>query len=198
MLAAYAGIIAYVAFAFAVVTHKIKIGDFKTSIIVLGVAFVVMIWWFIHSINAAARKQAARNARNNPQPAPRPSSSGSSGSGSHEITFRVAGTTFKNDDGTPRQDILRGLKFGDAPYADGPDDLNLEIDETTYNGELALAVSVNGYCIGFVPKSNINRVKSALDSYAWTADSVRIIGGGNDDSGARLSYGCEVTISWTD
>lgn len=194
---------AYIFAADRAVFHGFRIKDFPTTVIVFGVAFFVLaIWSGIHLAKSATRKAQRQAAARQPQQAPRPSSSssgsssGSSG-GSHEITFRVAGTSFRNEDGTARQDILRGLKFGDAPYSSGSDP-DVDIEETTYDGELALAVTVNGFLIGFVPKSSISKVKAALDSFAWTADACRVIGGGNSATGEPLSYGCEITVSWAD
>ena len=188
---------------FRAVFHGFRINNFLTTVIVFGVGFfAISIWSGIHLAKPRRRRAQTRTGTAQPrQQAPRPSSSssGSSGSsgGSHEITFRVAGTSFSNDDGTGRQEILRGLKFGDAPYSSGADP-DVDIEETSYNGELALAVTVNGFQVGFVPKQNISQVKKALDSFAWTADTCRIIGGGTSSSGERMSYGCEITISWAD
>ena len=194
---------AYIYAADRAVFHGFRIKDFPTTVIIFGVAFFVIAFWSgIHLTKSAARKAQRQAAARQPQQAPRPSSSssgsssGSSG-GSHEITFRVAGTSFRNEDGTARQDILRGLKFGDAPYSSGGDP-DVDIEETTYDGELALSVSVNGFLIGFVPKSSISKVKAALDSFAWTADACRVIGGGTSSTGEPLSYGCEITLSWAD
>ena len=196
---------AYIYAADRAVFHGFRIKDFPTTVIVFGVAFFVIAFWSgIHLTKSAARKAQRRAAAQPPQQSPRPSSSasGTRGSsagtgGSHEITFRVAGTSFSNDDGTARQDILRALKFGDAPYSSGSDP-DVDIEETTFDGELALAVTVNGFLIGFVPKSSISKVKAALDSFAWTADACRVIGGGNSATGEPLSYGCEITVSWAD
>lgn len=112
------------------------------------------------------------------------------------ISFRVAGVTFDNDDGTSRQDILRHLHFGDAPYADDPEDLDVEFIETDYQGDPAIEVHINGYQVGHVPKGKVNAMLKAIASHADTVDSVRIIGGGRKEDGERMSYGCEIEVSY--
>ena len=112
------------------------------------------------------------------------------------ISFRVAGVSFDNDDGTSRQDILRHLHFGDAPYADDPEDLDVDFVETDYHGDPAIEVHINGYQVGYVPKGKVNAMLKAIASHADTVDSVRIIGGGRTEDGERISYGCEIEVSY--
>ena len=112
------------------------------------------------------------------------------------ISFRVAGVSFDNDDGTSRQDILRHLHFGDAPYADDPEDLDVEFIETDYQGDPAIEVHINGYQVGHVPQEKVSAMLKAIASHADTVDSVRIIGGGRTEDGERISYGCEIEVSY--
>lgn len=112
------------------------------------------------------------------------------------IRFRVAGVSFDNDDGTSRQDILRHLYFGDAPYADDPEDLDVEFIETEYQGDPAIEVHINGYQVGHVPQEKVSAMLKAIASHADTVDSVRIIGGGRKEDGERISYGCEIEVSY--
>ncbi len=117
-------------------------------------------------------------------------------SASKEVTFRVAGVTFDNDDGSSRQEILRHLRFRDEPYVDEDAELMVNFVESEYEGQLAIEVWINDYQVGHVPKSKISQVKAAMDSHAWTVDSCSIYGGSRDESGEKHSYGCEISLSW--
>lgn len=173
--------VAYFWFSFQVITRKLQIADFTTSIVIIGAGFFLMLYLSVNHLLDLRRRRPAVD----PQPV---DDSGS-------FTFRAAGTTFDNDDGTSRQDILRHLKFGDPPWADDPEDLSGALEETTHDGRPAVAVLVNGYQIGFVPKNSIPQVQEALASVATCyVSDVRIIGGGTGDDGRRLSYGCEITL----
>lgn len=173
--------LAYVCLIDRCVFHGLSFGGFLQTVAVLAILFIVLMVWSVRRmLRPAAGKQQA---------APRPAAPAGTDSGS--ITFRVAGTTFDNDDGTSRQEILRHLKFGDEPWADGPEDLTGTLEETDYNGETAFAVLVNGYQVGNVPRANIKQVAAALEHVSTCyVSSVRILGGGD------LSYGCEITLEY--
>ena len=187
---------AYLWFGYQIINHNIRIADFPTSIIVLVVAFVVLVFVSGKIIFTPKKKQreAARRAAAAQYAANRATVAAAD---SGTFTFRTAGTTFANDDGTSRQDILRHLKFGDPPYADDPDDLAVDLQEMSHDGHPAIAVLVNGYQVGFVPKNYIRQVQNALAhvSTCYVSD-VRIIGGGTSDDGRRLSYGCEIALTF--
>ena len=177
-------LIAWLAYVYLIdrcVFHGLSFGGFLQTVAVLAILFIVLMVWSVRRmLRPAAGKQQA---------ATRPAAPAGTDSGS--ITFRVAGTTFDNDDGTSRQEILRHLKFGDEPWADGPEDLNAELEETEYNGETAFAVLINGYQVGNVPRANIKQVAAALEHVSTCyVSSVRILGGGD------LSYGCEITLEY--
>lgn len=188
--------LALVAWAFLVVQflfHGFRIIGFMETLIIIAVLFVLIVILFVRRITRPNKKvvQAMQQAAARRQ-APAADDSGT-------VTFRVAGVTFDNDDGTSRQEILRHLKFGDSPYADDmdPDDLSLTIEETTWNGDLAYEVFANGYQIGNVPKVMISQVKIAKDHVSTcSVQSARIIGGGKDENGKPISYGCEVTLDY--
>ena len=172
-------LIAWFAYAYLIVRcvfHGLSFGGFLQTVAVLAILFIVLMVWSVRRmLRPAAGKQQAAPA----------------GTDSGSITFRVAGTTFDNDDGTSRQEILRHLKFGDEPWADGPEDLTGTLEETDYNGETAFAVLVNGYQVGNVPRANIKQVAAALEHVSTCyVSSVRILGGGD------LSYGCEITLEY--
>lgn len=72
------------------------------------------------------------------------------------LVIPVAGVTFDNEDGTPRQKILKDLKVtgGDA-------ELNLE--EYEYKGAPAIRILVNDMCVGNIPKSRVSEVSAVMD-----------------------------------
>lgn len=179
--------IAYVYLVDRCIFHGLSFGGFLQTVAVLAILFVVLIVWSVkRMIRPAVRPQQA---------AQRPAAPAASDSGS--VTFRVAGTSYDNEDGESRQEILRHLKFGDAPWADGPEDLTAELEETEYNGETAFAVMVNGYQVGNVPRANIRQVITAREHVATCyVSSVRILGGGTDSDGKQLNYGCEITLEY--
>lgn len=113
------------------------------------------------------------------------------------VSFRVAGVTFANDDGSQRQTILRHIKFNDPPYVTEPDHLEVNIKAAEYKGEPAYQCLVNGYQIGFVPKDRIADVAEAMKHDDVTVTGFRITGGGTSDDGERMSYGCEIGIRYT-
>lgn len=113
------------------------------------------------------------------------------------ISFRVAGVTFANDDGTQRQKILRAIKFNDPPYVTEPNNLEINIKSTEYDGQQAFACLVNGYQIGFVPKDRIGDVAEAMEHDDVTVTGFRVTGGGKSSDGEQLSYGCEMGIRYT-
>ena len=187
---------AYAWFAYQIITHNIQIANFPTSTAILVISFFVLIFVSVKILITPSRKQreAVRRAAAAQYAANR-ATVATADSGT--FTFRTAGTTFANDDGTSRQDILRHLKFGDPPYADDPDDLAVDLQEMSHDGQPAIAVLVNGYQVGFVPKNYIRQVQNALAhvSTCYVSD-VRIIGGGTSDDGRRLCYGCEIALTF--
>lgn len=190
--------VVYVHFFLRIFFSDFRIGNFFITLLLFGVLLVLLIYW---SIRVLTTPKAPRRA----------GSSGSSSSGQtdpqavpaaqapayHYLTFRVAGTSFKNSDGSSRQDILRHLKFGDSPWADDPNRLTVTIDETSFDGQLALAVSLNGYQVGFVPKKDIATVEEVWQSSEkFRIVDVKIIGGGKTPEGDPISYGCEIKIRY--
>lgn len=114
------------------------------------------------------------------------------------ISFKVAGTTYNNDDGKSRQTILRHMKFQDAPYVDEDGSVTINIKETEYDGELAYQVYMNDYLIGYVPKSKIEDVHDAMQHDDVQVAGVRITGGGNMEDGEKINYGCMISLSFTE
>lgn len=102
--------------------------------------------------------------------------------------FRVAGVTFNNGRKS-RQAILRKIKWGDEPF----EFVEWTIEKYDYNGEAAVGVYANGQQVGNVPKeqlafvlNNWGRIRSVYHT--------DIYGGGTDDSGQPMNFGCEVTL----
>ena len=109
------------------------------------------------------------------------------------VNFSVAGVTFKNDDGSDRQTILRHIHFQDAPYVtDGSADV--EIRHFEYQGNPAFRVLVNGYQIGNVPRNKISDVQNAVDHGAEVS-GFRVTGGGSVN-GEKINYGCDIALRW--
>ena len=186
-----------------------RIGSFFATLLILAVSFLAIFLWFImrltrprnHPANRA--RQASRVAdkltipeAKQPQPDPRPAAAPARMPVQRSITFRVAGTSHQNQDGSSRQEILRHLKFGDPPYANPGEDLDVTIEQSTWQGEPALPICVNGYQIGFVPRDHIPEIQDALKTYAWTIDAARVTGGGNAPDGTPLTYGFSITLSY--
>lgn len=188
--------IAWVAYCFLFVQflfHGFRIGDFITTLLIVSVLFILLFLWTVHKLTEPSKR--ARRATATGQAAggsaPKPVPAADSGS----ITFRVAGTTFDNEDGTSRQEILRHMKFGDEPWADDPEDLVVTIEEETFDGELALPVFINDYQVGYVPKNLIQKVERARQNVATCyVSDVKITGGGTASDGRELSYGCSITL----
>lgn len=70
--------------------------------------------------------------------------------------FKVAGVTFSNEDGKSRQAILKRLAKDDD-YSD------FELSKYKFNGETAIAVMVDGNCIGNIRRSDIREVLNLLN-----------------------------------
>lgn len=107
-------------------------------------------------------------------------------------SFKVKGVTFKNEDGSDRQVILRHLYFLDPPYIpEGQKTAALAFEPFTYEGEPAIRVTVNDYCIGNVPHENVQEVSNILHKPDMSA-AYNIYGGRNGHS-----YGCEISLRYT-
>ena len=69
--------------------------------------------------------------------------------------IKVVGTTFSNENGEKRQDILKELQQGTLPC-------KADLVKDTFKGKPSIAVVVNEKQIGFVPQSTANAI---IDSY---------------------------------
>ena len=181
MITVFIGWVVYCFLFIRVVFHGLRIGSFFLTVLILCALFLLLVFW---SVRRLFRPSAHTRQAFAPAPSPAADDSGS-------IVFRVAGTTFDNDDGTSRQDLLRGFRYED------PEDLIVTFEETEYAGELAFAVLINDQQVGNVPKSMIARVATAREHTATCyVSGVRIIGGGTDPEGNPLFFGCEITLEY--
>lgn len=96
-----------------------------------------------------------------------------------EIPTKVAGVTFRNEDGTSRQKIL----------ADALPDDSVEFEYHTYKGAPAYAVLYNGDQIGNLPADLARDLYDLDDSYTFVGKISAITGGGD------LSYGCNLLLT---
>ena len=87
-----------------------------------------------------------------PPTSPTPPKEGSTDDGPsvYKRRVKVAGVTFKNDDGTSRQKILRDIYNRKKPF---DKKLDVSFEEFEHEGNPAYYVMVNGFCIGVVEKS---------------------------------------------
>lgn len=130
-------------------------------------------------------------AKNKPAPAPEaaPVKPAANSEFEHK-TLKLSGVSFKNDDGTPRQGILRKMKFGDPPF-DG--ETELELSRYEYEGKPALAVLANGLQIGNIPAADVPYIIENWDRLLCFS-GCHVYGGGKGEGGDSLNFGCEVVL----
>lgn len=101
--------------------------------------------------------------------------------------FPVAGVTFKNDDGTPRQKILREICDGDEEgWA------RAELEAYTFEGKPAIRVLAGDGCIGNIRSTDVAKVRPFLDR-ADAEVSVSIERFEDEDDGRKI-YRADVEI----
>lgn len=107
--------------------------------------------------------------------------------------FHVAGVTYNADDGTPRQEYLRRIDIGAAPF-ENSGSLDVSLCPYMYKAkgkpeEQAIAVRVNGYDIGNVPSKSVPAVMDAMRKPGVVISAFKVIGG---DAGKN--YGAIVVV----
>lgn len=107
-------------------------------------------------------------------------------------TFKLSGVTFRNDDGTNRQTVLRKIKWHDDPF-DG--DVVFDLLPYEWEGKPACAVTANGIQIGNIPASESAFVVSNMDRMVCIVD-FNAYGGGKDDEGKSKSIGAEIVVRY--
>ena len=73
-------------------------------------------------------------------------------------SFPVAGVTFKNDDGTDRQKILREIVLNEMGFCDVWFDQDPELGD-----ESGISVQTDLGCVGFIRRSDKNKVRRFFD-----------------------------------
>ena len=85
-----------------------------------------------------------------------------------DVEFNVAGVTFKNDNKSSRQTILKDL-YRNGEMVEDEDNLvhaypdNFEIEGYDFDGKQAFRLLCDGKCIGNVPIEYIKKVDEAID-----------------------------------
>ncbi len=105
--------------------------------------------------------------------------------------FRIVGTTYKNEDGTERQYLLRKLKYREDMFECGLPTLHLK--KYYYNGSPAIGVYADSYQLG-----NLS-AKDAAEIFQKIPDEcpfiIDIYGGGTShDTGEKKNFGAEITL----
>lgn len=106
------------------------------------------------------------------------------GSPAPEVWFNnVAGVTFKNDDGTPRQRIVKKCKGGER--------LVLRRDPDNEHDQFAVAVHrANGDQIGFIPSDSAEWMGRCMDEgHEFWAEVKEVTGQGRDTLGVNIRVG---------
>ncbi len=99
----------------------------------------------------------------------------------HHYEFHVAGVTYKSEDGTPRQEYLRRIDNGIAPFENSAS-LDVSLCPFMYKPkgkpeEQAISVRVNGYDIGNVPRESVPAVMEAIYKPGAVISAFKAIGG---------------------
>lgn len=99
------------------------------------------------------------------------------------MTFRVAGVTYNNDDGTSRQEIIAEIR-----RENNPTENKLDFKEYSYEGKPALAVYLRGKQVGNVPANRVDYLLEEIEKNHLVSAELEFLGGGD------LSYGVEITL----
>lgn len=104
--------------------------------------------------------------------------------------YKLTGVTFKNDDGSSRQSVLRKLKFNDPPFDEG---VELELSRYEWEGKPALAVLANGLQIGNIPANDVGFLIENWERIIGFTNC-HVYGGGRGEDGEQKSFGVEVVL----
>lgn len=102
------------------------------------------------------------------------------------MTIRVAGVTFKNEDGVKRQEILKKIRYHGAPYRTDPD---ISLKRYEYDGEDAVAVYANEEQIGNLSRLDVSRVLPRWSRFNGV-DSFSIHGDGSSSN----KFGIDIVL----
>ena len=104
--------------------------------------------------------------------------------------FKIAGVTFRNDDGTSRQDILKRMyAIQEAGVLD-----EIDIQDYDYNGELAYGVYYNDEQFGNIKRQDIAEMDEAMNSDGITSCAIEIYHFRNEDG--KKIYCANLTLYW--
>lgn len=67
-------------------------------------------------------------------------------------TYRIVGSSYDNEDGTSRQDIIRSIKYRAKPFGDKPE---ITLEKYKYQEEDAVAVYANGLQVGHISRKDL-------------------------------------------
>jgi len=102
------------------------------------------------------------------------------------LDFPVAGVTFKNEDGSSRQAILRRIEKGQIK------DFDTDFELYNYEGSPAIHVLCDGMCVGNVPKKYISSVEQIWDEIVIASLEVESF---EDDYGKTI-YRADVHVAY--
>lgn len=111
----------------------------------IGVAFGVVLIIYGKKYKKPEKQTAARQANENASERP-------------VYMFAVAGVTFKNDDGSSRQYILKKIEQSDD-YSDS----TACLEKYTYEGRPAISVSTVYGCVGNIRHNDVNTVLPLIE-----------------------------------
>ena len=88
-----------------------------------------------------------------------------------QFEFKVAGVSYRNDDGTERQDIIKSIKAGRK--------VRIEIRPYKYNGHPAFGVYADGQQLGSVPSDLVDDITDVWND-RYTVTDYKVLGSGKD------------------
>lgn len=112
------------------------------------------------------------------------------------IEFKLKGVSFKNEDGTSRQELIRRIDEQEPPFENGGE-LDVDLKPVLFDGKDAIECRVNGYLIGHVPKELVTDVMDAMKATDATISDFKVIGGGEKENGEKLNYGIYMAVRFS-
>lgn len=91
------------------------------------------------------------------------------------FNFPIVGVTFKNDDGTDRQKLLRKILFKDPPFNT---DQHVYLERYIWKGEPAYYIKVNDYIVGNIEAALVWYFEKNADR-PYKIENIEVYGGGN-------------------
>ena len=127
-----------------------------------------------------------------PEPAPVPQEPAAENQkSSYNRRLKVVGVTFKNEDGSSRQNILKDIYNKKPPFDKR---LDIEIAEFEYEGAPAYHVNVNGKTIGNVSKDMCYFITENKSRLLGVSDFHVSEGYRDPDTGEVIPYSATVKI----